>query len=105
MLRLEQKLNEMDSNRLEDFFSWLEHGDWTDRGIVSVKIKGPRRISSIAISEPLLEVVRAQMTEQGVKSLSGLIEMLLWNYAGQDPELVERHKPKRKSRMETNAED
>lgn len=102
MQRLELALEQMDPERLEHFFSWLEHGDWTDREIVSVRIRGPRRISSIAISEPLLEVVREQMKEQSIKSLSALIEMLLWNYTGQDPGLVEKHKPKRKPTLEND---
>ena len=98
MQRLEQALMKMDPDRLEDFFSWLESGDWTDREIQSVRIMGPRRITSMGLSIPLIEHLKPIMKEQGIKSLSGLCEMLLWNFAGQPAELVEKHKPMRKPR-------
>ena len=104
MQRLEQALLKMDPERLEDFFDFLESGDWTEREIQSVRIKGPRRITSMGLSIALLEYIKPIMREQGVKSLSGLCEMLLWNFAGQPPELVETHKPRKRIRQDQTIE-
>ncbi len=95
MSRLGQVLENLDSERFEAFLSWLESGEFTGQ-VESVRIKGPKKISSVAISEPLLNLVREEMRAQGVKSLSSLVESLLWEYASRPPELVETYKPKNK---------
>ncbi len=107
--RLGELLNELTESRREAFFEWIKEGDEAEGhppGSKSppppgsacdpplqghVRLVGPRRSTSVAISEPLLAALKEYFTAQGVRlSISALVELLIWQFLGSPTELVEK---------------
>ena len=96
---LGKKLSSMSEDNLEAFFDKLFS---SDNGVVksalAVKLKGPRVITAVNISRPLLDELKQHMVENGIRSsVSSVVEFLVWDYLGCPDELIEKA-PRRNKR-------
>lgn len=103
--RFGQLLNELPEGRREAFFKWIEEADPTPpvgksapqvapaSGLPShgaIRLLGPRRTTSVALSEPLKAALKQYATDQGIRlSMSAIVELLIWQFLGQPRELIQ----------------
>lgn len=117
--RLGALLSALPESRREAFFNWLREGDSAPMGKAApsfrksygpspppvIRLIGPRRSTSVALSEPLLVALRDYSTKQGIRlSMSALVEFLIWQFLGEPDELIER-KPTARSSQGTIPKD